>query len=97
MRVFVLVIHAALLYILMMDKIVLPSFLVDSISNQSGKKVSSLAVAELSHSNVKITGPVAVLKDIESNWVWDRSLGAQLTTPGSHVHPVNPDVSIPNK
>ena len=66
-------------------QVCLAFFLVDSISNQTAKKVSSLTVAELAHSRVKITGPVAVLKDTESEWVWDRSLGVQLTTSGSHV------------
>ena len=72
-------------------QVCLAFFLVDSISNQSGKKVPSLATAEL---NVKVTGLIAVLKDKENEWVWDRSLSAQLTTHGSHTYPVNPDVSI---
>ena len=40
-------------------QVCLAFFLVESITNLSAKKVSSLAVTELSHSNVKITGPVA--------------------------------------
>ena len=76
------------------ETICLAIFLTESISNSLGTKVSSLAVSELSLGNVKVSGPIVVLKDTGCNgeWIWDQSLGSQVRAYGSFVQLINPDV-----
>ena len=69
-------------------------FIAESISNSSGKKVSSIAVSNLSLNNVKVAGPILVLKVTEhtGEWIWNRNLGDQLNSSGMNVQAINPDI-----
>lgn len=68
----------------------------NSISNSIGTKVSSIAISDLSHHKVKVSGPIMILTQVESTekWLWNRSLGEEIHISGPYVQAVNPDILI---